>query len=92
MYKYLLLCLLPLSVSAGPYIEIGLGVPLSPDTGYIPDQYGIAGFGYVHHLDRVASIDIGFHHRSLTGTDIKACPHTKCLGDDAIEVKLKFEW
>jgi hypothetical protein len=90
MFKYMLL--FPLSVSAGPYIEVGLGVPLTPDTGYIPDQYGIAGFGYVHHIDHVASIDIGFEHRSLTGTDANACPHTNCNGDNAIAAKLRFEW
>ena len=92
MYKLLLGMVLSTSAVAGPYIEVGLGVPLDPDTGYIPDQYGIAGFGYVHHIDYFASIDIGFQHRSLTGTDVNACPHTKCTGDNVIAAKLRFEW
>ena len=90
MYKLLpLILLLPMALNAGPYIEVGLAVPLSPDTGYLPDQYGIAGFGYTHHLDDVASLDIGFQHRSLTGSDY--C-HEQCNGDNAIAAKLRFEW
>lgn len=89
MYKYLII-MISLSANAGPYIEVGLGVPLSPDTGYMPDQYGIASFGYNHHVDAIASIDIGFMHRSLTGSD--HCHNDNCNGDNAIETKLRFEW
>lgn len=79
-----------MTLNAGPYIELGLGVPLTPETGYIPDQYGLAGFGYTHYLDNVASIDIGFEHRSVTGAD--TCHNDNCYGDNAIAAKLKFEW
>lgn len=89
MYKYLLF-ILPVIVNAGPYIEVGLGVPLLPETGYTPDQYGIAAFGYNHHLDKIASVDIGFMHRSLTGSD--NCHNDNCYGDNTIEAKLRFEW
>ena len=89
MYKYLIILLPTLAISA-PYIEVGLGVPLTPDTGYMPDMYGVASFGYVHHLDEVASIDIGFVHRSLTGTD--RINDNKDRGDNAIETKLRFEF
>lgn len=89
MYKYLLL-LLPFSVTAGPYIELGLGVPLFPDSGYIPDGYGIASVGYIHRLDNEAAIDVGFAHRSLTGSD--TCHDNNCNGDNAIEAKLRLEF
>ncbi len=91
MYKYTLI-LLAFSVNAGPYIEVGLGVPLTPDTGYIPDSYGVAAVGYVHHVDTMASIDIGLVHRSLTGSDEGECSLERCYGDNAVEAKLRFEW
>lgn len=78
------------SVAAGPYLEVGLAVPLTPDTGYTPDSYGIAAVGYVRHLDEVASLDIGLVHRSLTGSD--PCHDNNCNGDNAIEAKLRFEF
>ncbi len=96
MYKYitLLLLLLTSNVYAGPYIELGLGNPLFPDNGYIPDTYGIVGFGYKHNLDNFASIQIGFEHMSLTGSDLQQCGDgtVDCYGDNLIEAKLRFEW
>lgn len=85
-----LVLLLPITASAGPYIEVGLGVPLNPDYGYIPDQYGIFSAGYRHHVDAILSVDIGFDHRSLTGSD--HCNNGECDGTNAIEAKVRLEW
>ena len=82
--------LMSTGVVAGPYIEIGVGVPLSPDSGYIPDQYGIASIGYITPLNNIASVSIAFDHRSLTGSDY--CHGGNCNGDNAIAAKLRFEW
>ena len=87
MYKYLLM--LPITCNAGLYIEAGLGIPLYPESGYIPDQYGIASVGYTAPLSNIASVSIAFDHRSLTGVD--TC-HKTCNGDNAIAAKLRFEW
>lgn len=77
-------------VSAAPYIELGLGVPLFPDSGYIPDSYGIASVGYEYKIDNRFSIDMSFGHRSLTGID--DCNNNKCSGDNVIETKLRIEF
>jgi len=74
----------------GPYIEVGLAVPLTPGYGYIPNSYGIAAAGYNHAFDDMVSVRIGFVHRSLTGGD--DCNNRKCYGDNAIESRLRFEW
>ena len=92
MKRLLALLMLAPNGHAAPYIEVGLGVPLSPETGYIPDQYGILGFGYRQHLKGVVSIDIGAHHRSLTGSEAGKCPHRRCGGDNAVEAKLILEF
>ena len=89
MYKYLPL-LATFSANAGVYIDIGLGVPLTPDSGYMPDMYGIAAIGYVHQFDNIVSLDLGLVHRSLTGTD--PCHDNNCYGDNAIETKIRLEW
>jgi len=89
MYKYLPIILLAFNASAGPYLEVGLGVPLDPNTGYIPDQYGILSVGYIERITPRLSLDVGFHHRSLTGED--NCNNT-CKGDNAIEAKFRLEW
>ena len=89
MYKYLL-ALISLPVHAGIYVDAGLGVPLSPETGYTPDMYGIAGIGYIHRVDKVLSLDLGLVHRSLTGNDY--CNNGKCNGDNAVETKIRLEW
>jgi len=73
----------------GFYLEVGLGVPLTPAQGYIPDLYGVAGAGYVHRFDEVVSLDIGYVHRSLTGVDRCASP---CKGDNVIETKVRVEF
>ena len=91
MLKFIpLFFLLASQAQARPYIELGLGVPLSPTTGYTPDSYGIASIGYEHNLDKQMSVDMGFVHRSLTGADL--CNNANCAGDNAVEVKLRFEW
>ena len=81
-------------ILAGLYVEAGIGVPLSPETGYIPDSYGLAGFGYIHHIDEVLSFDLGFIHRSQTSDDIGDCGYEgyDCHGDNAIEGKFRLEW
>ena len=93
MYKYLIL-LFSVPAFSGPYIEAGLGVPLNPIGGYIQDQYGIFGVGYTHHVDEIASITIGFEHRSLTGSDHGLCQSAdgSCSGDNTVEAKLRFEF
>ena len=91
MYKYLIF-LISSPINAGAYLETGLGVPLDPDHGYIPDLYGILGVGYSHHIDSVVSVDIGYTHRSSTGTDGGKCGEDRCKGDHAIETKLRLEW
>lgn len=77
------------AAQAGLYLELGLGVPLNPDSGYMPDQYGVLSVGYIHRIDDVFILDVGFDHRSLTATDV--CPRHPC-GDNAIEAKLRLEW
>ena len=89
MYKYLIF-LLPIAVNAGPYIELGVGIPLFPESGYIPDQYGIIDVGYIHRIDEMLSLDIAFGHRSLTGYD--NCHDNKCDGDNVVETKIRLEW
>ena len=89
MYKYLLI-MLPLTLNAGPYIELGIGIPLFPESGYIPDQYGIIDVGYTHRIDEMLSLDIAFGHRSLTGID--HCHQDHCAGDNVIETKVRLEW
>ena len=78
------------SANAGPYIEAGLGVPLSPVTGYMPDGYGILSVGYVHRVDSVISFDLAGVHRSLTGPDY--CNGGDCNGDNVVEFKARFEF
>lgn len=78
------------SALSGPYVELGLGVPLFPDQGYITDLYGIVGVGYKHEIDELITLDAGLIHRSLTGTD--ECGITQCSGDNAVEVKIIWEW
>lgn len=75
---------------AGLYLDWGLGVPLFPQEGYIPDIYGIVGFGYSHPIDDILSVEVGFEHRSITGNDV--CNNGECSGDNAIETKLRLEW
>ena len=82
--------LMSTGVVAGPYIELGLGVPLFPESGYIPDQYGIIDVGYIHRIDEMLSLDIAFGHRSLTGID--HCHQDNCAGDNVIETKIRLEW
>lgn len=92
--RLLILALLSTNAFAGPYVELGLGVPLSPDTGYTPDMYGIAALGYIHRFDEIVSLDIGFAHKSLTGTDKGMCGDgtMDCYGDNVVETKLRLEW
>jgi hypothetical protein len=80
------------TVKAGLYIEAGLGVPLSPETGYIPDQYGVFNFGYNHPIDDTLSFDLAYKHRSLTGKDDGQCASEDCNGDNAIEGLFRLEW
>ena len=75
---------------AGPYIELGIGIPLDPKTGYIPDSYGIIAAGYKEPLTRLVTLDAGFAHISLTAKDI--CNNNNCSGDNAVEVKVIWEW
>ena len=91
MYKYILL-MLALPVQAGPYAEVGLGIPISPQTGYIPDEYAILSIGYLHPIDNVLSIDTGLVHRSETGMNTCNGGPDDCHGDFAIEAKLRYEW
>ena len=86
----LIFCCRP--ANAGPYIDVGMGVPLNPSRGYIPDQYGILGVGYRQYIAGVVTLDIGAHHRSLTDSEVGQCPHKDCMGDNAVEVKLSLEW
>jgi len=83
-----LLCLLNVA-HAGPYIEAGVGVPISPNTGYIPDGYGLISAGYSHYIDERLSFSLGFYHRSVTGKD--NCSSV-CYGDNTIEAKVRLEW
>lgn len=89
MYKYLLI-MLPITINAGPYAELGLGVPLFPEYGYTPDMYGVVGIGYLHQIDKLVALDVSFVHRSLTGTD--PCNNNNCRGDNSVETKLRYTW
>lgn len=88
--RALIACLYSHTLFAGPYIEVGIGVPLLPESGYIPDSYGIAAFGYKHHIDETLTFDVAAVHRSLTGSDY--CNNDNCYGDNAIETKFILEW
>lgn len=94
--KTLPIILLALSfpVHSGAYVELGLGVPFSPETGYIPDQYGIIAAGYSQHVSGVLYADAAIIHRSLTGSDVGKCGtrERRCIGDGAVEVKIRFEF
>ena len=81
-----------LTVHAGPYVDLGLGVPISPHTGYIPDQYAIIGVGYISRVNDLISIDAGLHHRSETGSNHCGDVGEECYGDFGVEVKLRYEW
>ncbi len=92
MYKspLFIVMLFTTQLYAGPYVEVGLGVPLNPALGYTPDMYAIASAGYVHHFDNVVSLDLGLVHRSLTGSD--TCNNNTCLGDNIVEAKIRLEF
>ena len=81
------------SANAGPYIEAGLGVPLSPEKGYIPDQYGHFAIGWNHPIDDILSFDLSYQHKSLTGAEHPCgTSDTRCYGLNAIEGKFRLEW
>lgn len=78
---------------AGPYVEAGIGVPLFPETGYIPDQYGVINFGYNHKIDKVLSFDLAYKHKSLTGSNgTCGTSNDECHGDNLIEGLFRLEW
>ena len=93
MKRLLALLMLAPGSHAGIYVEAGLGVPLAPEAGYIPDQYGVFNFGYNHPIDKVLSFDLSYQHKSLTGTEYP-CGTSKdhCYGLNAIEGKIRLEW
>ena len=89
---FLVLCCYT-TVNAGLYVEAGLGVPLAPEAGYIPDQYGVFNFGYNHPIDDVLSFDLSYQHRSLTGAE-QPCgtSENRCYGLNAIEGRFRLEF